>query len=88
MLAELMIGHDLGVKFEYKYELKKNLTAIILKRILSRNSASTQKANFSLTNFKNRKKGEILFKVSPLTRYAINSAIAAKQHASTTQVAT
>ena len=23
MLAELMIGHDLGVKFEYKYELKK-----------------------------------------------------------------
>lgn len=23
MLAELMIEHDLGVKFEYKYELKK-----------------------------------------------------------------
>lgn len=23
MLAELMIGHDLGVKLEYKYELKK-----------------------------------------------------------------
>lgn len=25
MLAELMIEHDLGVKLEYKYELKKKL---------------------------------------------------------------
>ena len=64
--------------------------AIILKRILSKILASRQNANFSL-NFKNRKKArhfQSLALQANLARYAINSAIAVKQHASTTQVAT
>mgnify|MGYP004602119737 len=83
-----MIEHDLGVKLEYKYELKKNLTAIILKRILSKILASGQNANFSL-NFKKPQKArrfQSLALQASLARYAINSAVAAKQHA--TQVAT
>lgn len=65
MLAELMIEHDLGVKLEYKYELKKNLTAIVLKRILSKILASPQNTNFSLTNFKKLQKRRDTFKASP-----------------------